>query len=379
MKRTVLWLALAACGPAGPFKTASHAEPVQVASLGGPTLKSPQLVTITYANDPLRATDEAFGAWIMTSDWFATVTPQYGIDGGVSLPPVELTEDAPATISDGDIQSTLVTWMGAGTIPPQTNDILYLVYFPAGTIITDASNDDISCTIAAGYHNEDIVSAEPFAYAVVPTCASNATTTVAAEVQGAASHEILEATTDPFPDLAPAYQLPGSNPWALACGGVELADLCFPLSEVDDGFTVSLIWSNSAAAAGGAPCAPSSTAAPYFNVAASPSEVSLAAGGSETVILTGWSTVSLLPWSIGFTEAQGAPGTSAFDASPQLSATTISNGADVILTLTVPAGTPSGSAVTVVLYSQQAAALPAGETPQAGNQESLWPIEVTVL
>jgi hypothetical protein len=373
-------LALAACGgPAGPFKTAAHAEPVQVVDLGGPTLKSLQLVTITYANDSLRATDEAFGAWVVTSDWFATVGKDYGLGPGTSLPPVELAESAPATISDLEIDAALTGWIGTGTIPPPTQEILYLLYFPAGTTITDAQSGTIGCTIAAGYHSEDLTSTPQFAYAVVPTCATGTSGTVASEVQGAASHEILEAATDPFPNGAPAFQLPSDNPWAIGSEGQELADLCFPLTTVDAAFTVSRIWSNSSAAAGGASCVPASSTAPYFDVAASPSSLSLAAGTSGTVVLTGWATAELPPWSIGFSMLQGAAGTASFDPSPRLSETTIANGGDVVLTVTAPAGTPSGSAVTLVLYSQLVSALVAGQSPQFGTQEALWPVEITVL
>ena len=375
-----LLAALAACGGSGGFKTAPHTAPVQVANLGGPLLTSVQLVTITYANDPLRSTDEAFDAWAVTSDWHGAVGGEYGLDGGTNAN-VELTEDAPTSLDDTTIDAQLTSWIGDGTLPKPTSQTLYMLYLPASTAVTVDSQFVISCTLAGGYHSESLSSQPPFPYAVIPTCPSATTGTVASEVQGVASHELLEASTDPLPSSAPAFQLPASSAWNLGTGsaGGELADLCFPLSETDGDFTVSLGWSNAAAAAGGDPCVPASPTAPYFSVSPEPASLALAPGASTEVVLLGWATGTLsAPWTIGTELLYGAQGTTPFAPTLALSETTLENDGDAELKVTVPAGTPAGSAITIVVYSQATSALGPGEAPSFANHESYWPIELTV-
>ncbi len=375
-----LLLAAGGCCSYGPgdggYPTASHTEPVQVANLGGPTLGAIQLVTVTYADDPLRATDEAFGSWVVTSAWWAAVGKDYGLDAGTAVN-VELTQDAPSAVTDVGIDGQLTSWVQDGTLPKPTPQTLYLVYFPASTAVTTSDQTVISCTYAAGYHAESQSSQSPFAYAVVPTCPSAASGTLASEVQGVASHEILEAATDPLPGSNPAYQLPQTSPWNLGTGsaGGELADLCFPLSTVDDGYTVSRGWSNSSAAAGGDPCVPTDPGAPYFSVSPVPETITLPPGGTAKVTLLGWATGPLpAPWTIG----AGIPGVPANSLQSFVTITpgTLENDGIAQLQLSA-AGLPLSGTFTLVVYSQ-ATDLLGGNPPDILNHESYWPITVTV-
>jgi hypothetical protein len=90
-------------------------------------------------------------------------------------------------------------------------------------------------------------------------------------VTATASHEMLEAVTDPHPITSPAYS--GVNDVGLAfslyLGGAELADMCDGdtapfVTPRDLPFVVQRGWSNRAAASGHDPCVPA-IQDPYFN------------------------------------------------------------------------------------------------------------------
>jgi hypothetical protein len=96
------------------------------------------------------------------------------------------------------------------------------------------------------------------------------------------------------------------------------------------------------------------------------------AGGSVTFTLTGWSSAEVAPWTIrSFRDNFSVQD---FDTTPTLSSTQVGNGTNVTVTLHVPAGTPSGSNATVLIYSQ-------GSTPFQDNQfifGNNWPLKVVV-
>ena len=73
----------------------------------------------------------------------------------------------------------------------------------------------------------------------------------------------------------------------------------------------------------------------------------VAAGGSVTFTITGWSTAEKAPWKLKVDPAD----VSDFDPSGTLSANAIQNGTTVTLTLTAPAGTPRGQVGAVYVAS----------------------------
>jgi hypothetical protein len=83
------------------------------------------------------------------------------------------------------------------------------------------------------------------------------------------SHEILEATTDPFINTSPAYDtVDGDHAvWDFA-PLPELGDMCAyepqSFQRLVGNFMVQRIWSNNAAMAGGDPCVPP-LSVPYYN------------------------------------------------------------------------------------------------------------------
>jgi hypothetical protein len=266
---------------------------------GGPVLAHPQLVVITYADDPYRPDLEGHAKWIATSSWLTTVGAEYGVGTGSILGLVELTDSAPDLISDTEITALLGAGIQNGTMPKpadgSSTGALYMIYFPWHTRIVSAAGT--SCVDYGGYHSETVQSGFHFAYAVLPSCPGSEGLSFE---ELAASHELIEAATDPFPGTAPTYALyPESNGWAFVGG--EVGDLCeFETDWYRSGpYTAQRIYSNAAARAGDQPpCIPVDTQVPYFNVATSTTVFHVQRGAILNVPLVGWSTDSVPDWTL---------------------------------------------------------------------------------
>src|SRR5262245_1684496 len=63
----------------GGFVTADHEPFPQLENAGGPILEHAQLVTVTYPDYPYTADVEAFGDWVVGSDWLTIVGAEYGV------------------------------------------------------------------------------------------------------------------------------------------------------------------------------------------------------------------------------------------------------------------------------------------------------------
>jgi hypothetical protein len=121
-----------------------------------------------------------------------------------------------------------------------------------------------------------------------------------------ASHEIIEASTDPS-DISTGYYLnlddPNNFGWNDIEGG-EVADVCvdvfgFDQDEWPEGdFTVQRIWSNTQAAAGGDPCAPLTTDYVYFNAAPTESFFVMDVGSTLTVDIDAFSVAPRADWTL---------------------------------------------------------------------------------
>jgi hypothetical protein len=112
-------------------------------------------------------------------------------------------------------------------------------------------------------------------------------------VTAIASHEMVEAATDPLVSDDPAWAQPDVDhiAWSLPAGG-ELGDMCAGFGNVfytpsDVPFLVQRTWSNAAAAASHDPCEPDG-ATPYFNSAAVLNQaVTITNPGVATVVTKG--------------------------------------------------------------------------------------------
>ncbi len=244
-------------------------------ALGGPVVAHPKIVPITFPNDPLTSDIDTFVAAIAHTTYWEDRVAEYGIDKPVPLAPIHDPTVQPATVDDSAIQSFLVSHLedaDAGW-PKGDGDTLFTFFYPPGTTITE--NGYSSCATFHGYHfNVTLHDGTKVPYAVVSRCDSLPELPGIGGIDYAAavaSHEVIEALTDPFPYDNPAYAEEDNDhlAWTLAVGG-ELGDLCALVGDAfyrpnDFDYPMQRIWSNAAAAAGRDPCSPQPGGEPYFN------------------------------------------------------------------------------------------------------------------
>jgi hypothetical protein len=136
------------------------------------------------------------------------------------------------------------------------------------------------------------------AYAVIPRCPGFAKQnpnlpTLLSVTTASASHEIIEAATDPYPNTGAAYgDLDADHElWKYMLGGAEIGDMCaqnlssFGVSS-ELGYAVQRSWSNQAAKSGHDPCVPQTNV--YFNAIANPTQTIDIGGGvtSKAMLLS---------------------------------------------------------------------------------------------
>jgi hypothetical protein len=301
----------------------------------GGIITAPQLVTVTFLGDPLADQLQTFGNAVEGSQWWTDVTSGYcegdaGACIGVGAPAVSVRyPTAPAKVyTDTSLPepttkhpSSLRAWLAdainngdlpAPEPPPAQSNIsntLYLLYFPLSTtILLDGQG---GCFNAEGYHGSMEIDGEQVAYAVISECpGAGMGTPPITTLQGTtitASHEIVEAATDPS-DLAFGYYLNINDTstwgWSDVEFGGEVADICvdpfgFDQDEwTEGGFTYQRIWSNPQAAAGTDPCAPLIPNFAYFNAAPAQSFFVLDVGSSVTFEVDAFSSAPREDWTL---------------------------------------------------------------------------------
>jgi hypothetical protein len=175
---------------------------------------------------------------------------------------------------------------------------------PADAAVSDGAAPGLisSCMTFGGYHQNIALDANHrflnVAYAVIPRCDPFNGLTGIDEVTGTASHELLEAVTDPFPIsnmLNPGYAQVDSAHfyWQTLIGGGEIGDMCAPLQGAFTKFaelpsyTVQRGWSNRAERAGQDPCVPALPNEVYFNSAPRFKDTVTVAIAGQTIGMTG--------------------------------------------------------------------------------------------
>jgi hypothetical protein len=319
-------------GGYGPFE-ANHAPFPQVVDQGGPILTNPQIVTVTFPGDSMTAELQSFGETLEASTWWSTVTTGYceGSGGACigqgSAAKNVVFSSAPAssyTDSEEGGSSTLREWLvdslSSGALPaPEAGSVsntIYVIYFPTTTTIQLDSLK--SCVQFDGYHGAANYGSQQIPYAVIPECSGPGAgnvppITTLQNTTITASHEIVEATTDPS-DTQTAYYLDYTSAtpagtednlgWIAVEGGGEVADICidpFLLDQdetAEGSFTVQRIWSNAHAAAGLDPCNPVPSQEVYFNAAPSQSYFVLDVGASVTFQVNAFSTAARDGWTL---------------------------------------------------------------------------------
>lgn len=239
---------------------------------------------MTFAGDPLQSHIEDLVSHLGDPAYWAATTAEYGI-GALSIgAPIEVAETPPASVDDSQVPVWLASKLDGthaefGT--PDANTI-YEIFYPSTTTVLLGSVP----WCGGGFHDGVNVGATVVSYAVVADCTDPPSTASDAEfgdLDIAASHEVVEAVTDPCSDAGcTGYQLDFEHyVWGYLTGLLygnpsneplfadEVADLC---ESYTDGFTVpgtlynvQRIWSNVAMRGGHDPCSPRTTTTPYFN------------------------------------------------------------------------------------------------------------------
>ena len=148
------------------------------------------------------------------------------------------------TVSDSQIVSELTRLIQAGTIPTPNSNSLYMVHFPPGYTVTHSGFHSCPSTGTefsfCGFHNSFLFNSMRVPYGVVVDVEACGTLCGPGDGLGnttsTASHELLEATTDP--------QVTVSSAWFRNSDGEEIADICQGLNGTVSGFTVQKAWSD---------------------------------------------------------------------------------------------------------------------------------------
>jgi hypothetical protein len=275
---------------------ASIPDAPQVLSAGGSVIANPKVVAITFAGEDRADDIEAFVAGIGATSYWHDATAEYGVGPLTALAPVRLTETPPANTTDQEIQAWVAGKLD-GTHPEFATpslDTIYAVFYPATTTITQGGSK--SCSAFGGYHNEAPLKAGlNVAYAVLPRC-TDPRLGMFDYLTSAASHELIEASTDPRPLTDPAYgTLDDAHfVWERFLGGAETGDMCAQnvnadYKPADFPYTVQRNWSNASAAAGQDPCVPADPSMPYFNAApATPMDDMALTFAQQEIDTKGW-------------------------------------------------------------------------------------------
>jgi hypothetical protein len=335
----------------------------------GPLIDRLDLVTVTFRGEPNRRAYEAYGDWVVGSDWLRQVGSEYGVGGHTHLAKVALSTRAPDFTTDQALQQRIARIATSTLAPRPTPETLYILYLPSTASIDVGGGVTIDCNHAGdSYHNGATIGALTLNYAVVLPCVppmSQRTPLAWAEI--VAGHEIIEAMTDPFPVTATSYKIQDpSSPWAYIGG--EVGDFCAGFSALDSsGHFIQRIWSNQKAAAGDTPCVPQDEASPYFAATATTSVLSAGAGATLRVSIEGRSTRAIPAWSVTAFQLFGS-----VVVTPSVDQPSLGIGDRATLSVSIPATAPSSSVVVIAVASFRSPNDP------YDHDVTFWPIVISV-
>jgi hypothetical protein len=318
----------------------------QARAHGAKIIAHPELVTITFTDDPNKAAFEAFGDAIVGSDWLTAVGADFGVGTGTHAAKVSLGA-APASLDYNGVQSLIESKITDGTLPAPDaggDHHVYMLYVPRKvTLGADLQGE-------YGHHGMGTAKGANVAYAVILDPSFN--DLGVDEDTATAAHELIESATDPYDPPSDGWYVdpPLPDPWYLLAG--EVADLCDGEALIKSGtFTVQRSYSNAAAAAGKNPCVPEDPDDSWNDITVEPATMpTIPAGGSATFTLTGWSTQPMADWSLSSYTADYSDLYDT-DMKPSFTAKTINNGTSVMLTLHAPANAQSGQLGGLYIYS----------------------------
>lgn len=363
----------------GPFAAAADDRPLiadalpRIGHRGGPFLRHPRVVTVTFAGDDARLVAQLarFGDVITRTPWWQTVTAGYCAANGDCIGAgrpgahVVLGESLPTSVHGNAIAALLEQAATTDALDgPLDDETLLLVYLPPGVALSDAFVPQYCGNGPRAFHRALRLQTRTLPYAVVPRCGDEAALTATA------SHEILEAATNPDPSRRGFAFTGGAATAGFTAAGVEPVDPCGLLTRnthqtTASGFVVQRAWSNHAAARGTDPCVPLPNDRPYLALVPDRPTVRLRETGARVVVtLTAAASQHADPWSVTAVDLTGEEdGRATVDLS--LDRTRVSAGDVLTLTLTALRVPPGGRSIV-------------GIVSRSAGATFLWPIAVVL-
>ncbi len=255
--------------PSGPFP-AFKPDIGLMTSGGGSIVPTPNLVTVTWAIDPLGPALEDFDEKLGPSQYWSAVK-EYGVVSTTASPQHVVVPTAPpATWEDTDLENWLVTELqdpASGWPAPDANTV-YVVYSPPSVQITTGGAD--ICASNSAEHARLPVGPIPEVSFVLTFGSCMWSTTLEDSYTAAAAITIAGAVTDPDYATWNGYDNP-HYAWQLFTNGAgEIGLACAAYTNdyfrpgPDLPYAVGRLWSNASATAGHDPCVPAEPG-PYYS------------------------------------------------------------------------------------------------------------------
>jgi hypothetical protein len=231
---------------------------------GGPILSQVEIVPVFWnslVNSQLTApttgiaqfyadvTQSTFWTWLREySTPTQTILPGTAYEG-ITIVPLDCPSSATGTckITDADVEAELVRQVGLGVLPAPTSNTLYMIHFPHNISLSGPDGAGNSCANGGfcAYHFCFMSGSNVYVYGCMmdqftggcatgcggnPTDMENATDT--------ASHELVEAVTDPY------VGLDTEDGYAFPCGWADNNNDCGELADICDsagaGYTITV-------------------------------------------------------------------------------------------------------------------------------------------
>ena len=197
-------------------------------NFGGPVLKNISVHPVFWnANTQFQANINAFYNAVTKSTLWDMLS-QYSAIGRGSGVAGFVDNRTTTRLTDAALHTELNRLFTAGSLPAPSANNYYPIHFPAGVSIT-ASDGSRSCVQFCAYHGTYVRNGVNVNYGVIPDqgggcaggCGGNAQRVN--NMDSVASHELIEATTDPAVGLATVFGPPLA--WYDQTNG-EIGDIC---------------------------------------------------------------------------------------------------------------------------------------------------------